>query len=94
MPRRIQQRRTRGWRKPSGAVAVHRSTRWGNLHDWQLLGRAEAVDRDRSDLYAGRLSFTVDDVRRELAGRDLMCWCPTGEPCHSDVLLEIANASR
>jgi hypothetical protein len=30
-------------------------------------------------------------ARRQLAGRDLMCWCPPGEPCHADVLLEIAN---
>lgn len=35
---------------------------------------------------------TVDDVRRELAGRDLVCWCPLDEPCHADVLLELANA--
>ncbi len=28
----------------------------------------------------------------ELAGRDLACWCPTGDhPCHADVLLELAN---
>lgn len=35
------------------------------------------------------------NVRREdvaaLAGRDLMCWCPPGLPCHADVLLELAN---
>lgn len=34
---------------------------------------------------------TVDEIRTELAGRDLMCWCKTTEPCHADVLLEIAN---
>lgn len=31
-------------------------------------------------------------VRRELAGRDLVCWCPLDAPCHADVLLRIANA--
>ena len=31
-------------------------------------------------------------ARRELRGRDLMCWCPLDQPCHADVLLEIANA--
>lgn len=35
---------------------------------------------------------TIDDVRRELAGKNLACWCPLREPCHADVLLEIANA--
>lgn len=27
----------------------------------------------------------------ELAGRDLACWCNPGDPCHADVLLEVAN---
>jgi hypothetical protein len=26
-----------------------------------------------------------------LRGRDLVCWCPPGQPCHADVLLELAN---
>lgn len=34
---------------------------------------------------------TTDDIRAELAGRDLACWCPLDQPCHADVLLEIAN---
>lgn len=35
--------------------------------------------------------FTFEDIRRELGGKDLMCWCPPELPCHADVLLEIAN---
>ena len=36
-------------------------------------------------------------LRAELAGHDLMCWCPLEDaagyrvPCHADVLLELAN---
>ncbi|MGY1731513.1 DUF4326 domain-containing protein [Geodermatophilus sp. SYSU D01045] len=30
-------------------------------------------------------------ARRQLRGRNLACWCPAGEPCHADVLLELAN---
>jgi hypothetical protein len=26
-----------------------------------------------------------------LRGKDLACWCPLSEPCHADVLLELAN---
>ena len=37
---------------------------------------------------------TLGEIRDALAGRDLMCWCPIGTPCHADVLLEIANASE
>jgi hypothetical protein len=36
-------------------------------------------------------SFRAHDARIELAGRDLCCWCPLDQPCHGDVLLEIAN---
>jgi hypothetical protein len=55
------------------------------------LGREEAVRRYRADLLAGRLRITVDDVKRELAGRDLACYCRPDELCHADVLLAIAN---
>lgn len=47
---------------------------------------------------AGRLAWcTVAEVRAELAGRDLVCWCPVTDqqgnsvPCHADVLLDLAN---
>ena len=55
------------------------------------LGRREAVGRFRDDLLAGRLGITIDDVKRELRDRDLACYCPLDEPCHADVLIEIAN---
>jgi hypothetical protein len=28
----------------------------------------------------------------ELRGKDLACWCALDQPCHADVLLELANA--
>ena len=48
MPERIQLRRTKGWRKPEGAVVVARPTRWGNPYSvrpcidgsgWAVAGR-------------------------------------------------------
>jgi hypothetical protein len=33
-------------------------------------------------------------IQRELRGKNLMCWCAIGEPCHADVLIEIANRPR
>ena len=30
-------------------------------------------------------------IQRDLAGKNLACWCALDEPCHADVLLEIAN---
>lgn len=39
-PQRIQLRRTKGWRLPSGAMSVARPTRWGN--PFTLAGAREA----------------------------------------------------
>jgi hypothetical protein len=45
----------------------------------------------RRDLIAGSLPFTTDDARREVKGKDLVCWCKLGASCHADVLLAVAN---
>jgi hypothetical protein len=75
---------------PVGTVVVTRPTKWGNPHPLSF-GRDEAVRRYRDDLLAGRLAVTVEDVKRDLRGCDLACYCPPDEPCHADVLLDIAN---
>ena len=92
VPQRIQLSRRRGWRKAAGSIIVSRPSKWGNPHRADELGRAESVAWYREDLLAGRLLFTVDDVRRELAGHDLACWCPLDQSCHAAVLLEFANS--
>lgn len=52
----------------------------------------------RRALVNGHLPYSVDDVRRELAGLDLACYCPLigpdGErwPCHGNVLVWAANS--
>lgn len=95
-PTRVQRKRSAGWRMPRGAVYVGRPTKWGNpyvvshLHDDAGL----AVGLYRRDLLAGRLRVTVADVRRELKGKRLACWCALDRPCHADVLLDIANEGR
>lgn len=35
---------------------------------------------------------TVEDVKRELRGKNLACWCAPDQKCHADILLEIANS--
>lgn len=102
-PYRVQLRRTKGWRMPPNTVKVDRSTRWGNPYPLDAYPRELSVDERRrraqadfrADLEAGRLDFTVADVRRELGGKNLACWCPLPKPgerddCHAAVLLEIA----
>lgn len=120
-PKRIQLRRTKGWRKPDGAIVVARPTKWGNPYVLRQgftvqtrKGRREtwAVERDdelvypdvsrhtaagiavrmfRDALVNGDLDITVGFAREALAGHDLACWCPLDQPCHADVLLELAN---
>lgn len=54
--------------------------------------RGLAVRLYREALTYGELDITTDDVVHELAGHDLACWCPIGQPCHGDVLLYVANS--
>lgn len=35
-------------------------------------------------------TFLIKDLH-ELKGKNLACWCPADQPCHADVLLELAN---
>lgn len=43
--------------------------------------------------YKAHILETVGErrIKEELRGKDLVCWCPLDQPCHADVLLEIAN---
>lgn len=90
-PVRIQRRRTKGWRMPSNAVYVGRGTCWGNPYDNAPNDLLVALFRDmmkgdsrRAEVARARLP--------ELRGKNLACYCSLAEPCHADVLLELANA--
>ena len=58
---------------------------WSSIpcHKWPKRGGHLLIPRE---------FVTIEDVKRELRGKDLACWCPLDQPCHADVLLEIANA--
>ena len=32
------------------------------------------------------------EIRAELAGHNLACWCKPGTPCHADTLIALANS--
>lgn len=94
---RIQLSRRRGWRLPAGAVSVARPGRYGNPFiiatptNGGNISREQAVELFRRALREGRLQFTEAEVRRELRGKTLACWCGLDQECHADVLLEVAN---
>ena len=73
---------------PEGAVYVGRPTKWGNTF-LVSEGRTaqKCVDLFRQWIYQ---IMTQADIE-ELRGKDLACWCPLDQPCHADVLLELAN---
>lgn len=87
-PKRIQRRRTKGWKMPQRARYVGRPTAWGNPYAFGSLCRFEAnphvatVLKTPADLvrafreYAeGRLQSRPDWLN-PLRGRNLACWCP------------------
>lgn len=103
MPERIQLKRTKGWRMPENTVKVARPSKWGNpfkigATDVQIgtmvffgpVTRQDAVTFYKAG--ADTLRKQQPDYFEELRGKNLACFCPLDEPCHVDVLLELANA--
>jgi hypothetical protein len=99
-PKRIQLSRAKGWRMPENTVKVDRTTRYGNpfkvtedrteadvamaFHTWLTVDSCHAGIPERRAALLAALP--------QLRGKNLACWCKLGEPCHADVLLELANA--
>lgn len=71
-------------------MKVDRSTKWGNPFPVSGFGQDGAVERFR--VFAAATARLDPTWLAPLRGRDLACWCKPGEPCHADVLIEIANA--
>ena len=91
-PLRIQRKRTKGWRLPEGAVCVSRPGRWGN--PYKASEMAEPTHENAVKCFRVLVESepeTVAEIRSELKGKKLACWCPLDRPCHADVLAEVAN---
>ena len=91
MPKRIQRRRTKGWRMPENTVSVCRPGPFGNPY---IVGEDGPVEhcvwlyRLKMEEYLEMQPRYLDFLR----GKDLACWCPEdAEHCHGDVLLDLAN---
>jgi Domain of unknown function (DUF4326) len=54
--------------------------------DWLTM---REPDRFHPDLRGNRVAILAS--LSDLHGKNLACWCPPGQPCHADVLLELAN---
>ena len=89
MPKRIQLRRTKGWRLPPNTVVVSRPSKWGNPYRvgaqfFDRLGEEDhTITREKAvELFRRMCDWrtgTSPDAPRaaeELRGKDLACWCP------------------
>ena len=90
MPRRVQLRRTKGWRMPANTMKVDRTTRYGNDFVMANEGtRADAIEAFEKQ--ASAQMAVCPDYYAPLRGKNLACWCPLDKACHADVLLALVN---
>lgn len=94
-PVRVQRKRSKGWKMPPNTVYVGRPSKWGNPYkvgsgygSYWTYSKFQAKALYRQFVNVG---YFRKAIVRELRGKNLTCWCPIGEPCHADVLLQIAN---
>ena len=83
---------------PPNAVYVGRPGKWGNPY---RIGAPypgdDTIEMSREvtiDLYKAYINFhshLIEEAKKELKCKDLVCWCAP-LPCHADVLLKIANS--
>jgi len=88
-----------------GEIAPHRHRSAAHPHDFyidhhmivtarQAAGLYRKIVEDPAEhQYIGYRPPTVATIRAELAGYDLVCWCPLDQPCHGDVLLDLMRHS-
>ena len=78
-------------------VYVGRPSKYGNpysskensLAQFRVSSVIEAVEKFKEWLKTQ--PELIEDIKRELPGKDLVCWCRKGAPCHARVIYFIAN---
>lgn len=122
--RRIQRKRSLGWRMPpntkyvgrANGIAgfwgnpfkvIHETDKWRGYSGWAVYLRGDLVrgyydseekaasaacEEYRAEIVSHRRPAPVSVIKAELGGKNLSCWCPLDQPCHADLLLELANA--
>ena len=120
-PKRVQRKRSKGWRMPENTLYVGRGSSWGNQYrvvpqhksgPFDIYGyygesrevfvgqstgieSARGIARDRFRKWLeNQTEMYLDGYFRQLRGKNLACWCPIDQPCHADILLELANSGQ
>ena len=88
---------------PENTVKVARPTIYGNpfkigatVHFGPAFSGRDELVRDAADAcrHYRRWLFNLrsaEHIVAPLRGKNLACFCPLDQPCHADVLLELAN---
>lgn len=77
---------------PSDAVYIGRPTKFGNPFQIGKDGnREEVISKYRQWVMCQ--PELLKAIKEELKGKDLVCWCAP-DPCHGDVLIELANPPK
>lgn len=94
-PVRIQRSRQKKAVSPNGLpiVYVGRQSMFGNPYILYRDGNQEEVVRK----YKNEFFFVTSEegkeyTKQKLKGKNLSCWCKLSDPCHADILLEVANS--
>lgn len=104
-PKRVQFRK--GVKLPRNTIYCGRPGKWGNpfkIGQFKGYSRDDAV-RDHAkwiardpEIRSAENAFgpppTHREIREQLGGKDLACWCGLKEKCHVDLLLRIANPPK
>lgn len=74
---------------PADAVYIGRPTKWGNPFVIGPDGTREEVVNKFREYVLARPDF-IKEIRRELTGKDLVCFCAP-LACHGDIYYEIIH---
>ena len=74
---------------PRRAVYVGRPTIFGN--PWKPSEKRSLKQCLKMYRHLATYSPLILKAIEALKGKDLACWCPLDQPCHADILLELAN---
>ncbi len=77
---------------PPGAVYVGRGSSFGNPFMTGRDGSRDIVVA-KFEKYVKANAYLRNRIKRELAGKDLICFC-VPQSCHATYLLEVANGKQ
>jgi hypothetical protein len=105
-PKRVQRRRSKGWRMPENTIDVTRPGPRGNpfvvgkhgdrkrcvaLFAFLCRGWMNIGADHECILAQKNFLQTFEREKAKIRGKDVACWCRAGEICHGDIWLRVAN---